>query len=127
MVGTSGSAGERFTANTESARRLPAFTCGTAGASVVNMIGVWPATVDWIAGPAPGNGTCTMSTPVTSRNRSPERCGVVPTPAWAKLLYLQGLAFITATNSLTVFAGTVGCTITTLAISPTIVSGMKSL
>src|SRR5688572_11797943 len=106
MVVTSDSAGERDLASTASARRLPALTCGTAGASVVNMIGVWPATVDWIAGPAPGNGTCTMSTPVTSRNSSPERCGVVPTPAWAKLLYLPGLAFITVTSSLTLAAGT---------------------
>src|SRR5262245_8801405 len=59
-------------------------------------------------------------------NSSPERCGVVPSPAEAKL-YLPGLAFISAMSSLTVFAGTEGCTVGTLGETAAGVTGAKSL
>ena len=64
---------------------------GTAGGSEVKASGVWPAMIDWIAGPAPPNGTCTVSSLKVSLNSSPDRWGVVPVPADAKV-YLPGFA-----------------------------------
>ena len=49
-VGTSGSADERLAEVTASARNLPPVTCGAAGGMAAKAIGVWFATVDWIAG-----------------------------------------------------------------------------
>ena len=61
MVGTSGSADERLAEVTARPRSLPPCTCGAVGGSAVKAIGVWPATADWIAGPAPPNGTLATS------------------------------------------------------------------
>src|SRR5580765_8363399 len=127
MVGTSGRTADRCLAETASARSLPSLIIGTAGGIDEKMIGVWPPTADWIAGPAPGNGTCTRSSPNVSLNSSPDRCGVVPTPAWAKLLYLPGLALIRSTSSLTFVDGTDGCTLKRFGASAATVTGAKSL
>src|SRR5213594_4618670 len=78
MVGTSGIVAERFLANTASARRFPDLICDDTGGNARNPIGVWPATTDCTAGPAPLKGTVTRSSPNVSLNNSPERCGVVP-------------------------------------------------
>ena len=83
MVGTSGSAGVRVFDVTASARSLPSLTSGTAGAIAPNEIGVWPATVEPIAGPPPLNGTCTRSRSSDRRNNAPTSCGGVPTPGEA--------------------------------------------
>src|SRR5262249_6755862 len=85
MVGRSGRVAGRLALVTASARRLPALARAAAGGNPVKAIGVWPAMADCSAGPAPPNGTCTMSRSNDSRNSSPERCGVVATPAEAKL------------------------------------------
>src|SRR5262249_35676734 len=81
--------------------------------------------VEVIAGPAPGKGTITRSRPNVSLNSSPERCGVDPVPGCAKL-YLPGLALISATRSLTDWAGTCGLTHNTLGEAATSVTGVKS-
>src|SRR5215468_2755635 len=126
IVGTSGSAGERPLLETASARSLPSLTSGTAGAVEPKEIGVWPATVDPIAGPPPLNGTCTRSRLRERRNNSPTRWGGVPVPGEAKL-YLPGLALIRATRSWTVRAGSDGCTVSTAGAETAMVTGSKSL
>src|SRR5215472_1825930 len=78
MVGTSGSAAERFAAVTASARRLPSLMLAIAGGNAVNAIGVWPASVEFTASEAPLNGTVTRSSPYWSFSSSPDRCGVDP-------------------------------------------------
>jgi hypothetical protein len=87
---------------------------------------VWPASVEPIAGAEPLNGTWTRSSFCDSLNNSPERCGVVPRPAEAKL-YLPGLARRCAINSLTSFAGTDGCTLNRFGEIAAKVTGAKSL
>src|SRR4051794_39428472 len=126
MVGTSGSTAARVLAETASGRSLPSLTSGIAGGSDVNVIGVWPATADWIAGPAPLNGTCTRSSPAKSLNNSPERCGVVPVPADAKV-YLPGFFLISSISSFTFFAAIEGCTTSRFGASAATVIGWKSL
>src|SRR6266478_1418170 len=126
MVGTSGSATARAFAATAKARSLPSLTSGTAPASELNRIGVWPATVDCAAGAPPLNGTAARSRAADRLNISPERCGVVPMPVWAKL-YLPGLALIRSTNSLTVLAGTEGWVRRQFGASAATVKGAKSL
>ena len=63
MVGTSGSVGDRFGLITASPRTLPPRMLGAAVDSAGKLIGVWPPTVEFIAGPPPVNGTWMMSTP----------------------------------------------------------------
>ena len=92
----------------------------------MKAIGVWPPTVAWIAGPAPVKGTCTRSSLKASRNSSPPRCGVEPTPGPAKL-YLPGLSRMSCTSSGSVLAGTCGLTTTTFGETATSVTGAKSL
>src|SRR5262245_54935516 len=125
-VGTSGKSGDRFGVVTANARSLPSLTCGTTGVTTVKAMRVWPASADWIAGADPLNGTWTRSSPCESLNSSPERCGVVPSPAEAKL-YLPGLALISEMSSLTVRAGIEGCTVSTLGETAARVTGAKSL
>src|SRR5215210_8740833 len=96
-----------------------------AGGSAVKASGVCPATVDWIAGPAPPNGTCTRSRPNFSLNNSPDRWGVEPIPGPAKL-YLPGLALISAISSLISFAGTEGWVTSTFGDAATRVTAAKS-
>ena len=104
MVGTSGSAGERWALITASARSLPSLMVLMAGGSAVNAIGVWPPMVEWIASAAPLNGTVTRSSSKSCLNSSPERCGVEPVEGCAKL-YLPGLALMSSISSLSVLAG----------------------
>src|SRR3954462_1455044 len=94
--------------------------------NAVNAIGVWPPIVAWTAGAAPVNGTCTMSRLNASRNSSPPRCGVDPTPGPAKL-YLPGLSRISCTSSGSDLAGTDGLTTTTFGETATSVTAAKSL
>ncbi len=109
MVGTSGSAAERVVLSTASARMVPSVTNGTEGASTTKAIGVWPPSVDCSACPELLNGTATRSSPSEWRKISPDRCGVVPAPEWAKL-YLPGLARTRSTSSCTVCTGSAGLT-----------------
>ena len=68
---------------TASARRRPSYAGGGTGRAP-NMIGVWPAIVDVIAGAAPLNGTCVISRPSDILKSSPEGVGmVVPVPGEA--------------------------------------------
>src|SRR5262249_59716220 len=111
---------------TARARNLRVLICGTAGVTTVKAIGVCPASTDWIAGAEPLNGTCTRSRPCESLNSSPERCGVVPSPAEAKL-NLPGCALVYAISSLTLVTGSEGCTVSILGETAANVTGSKSL
>ena len=126
MVGTSGSIADRVLPVTASGRNCPDLICAAADATALNMIWVWPAITEAIAGPAPPNGTCATSSASDMRNCSPVRCVVVPAPGEA-ILYLPGLALMSATNSLTVFAGTEGLTESTVAELTASVTAAKSL
>jgi hypothetical protein len=55
---------------------------------------------------------CSISVFVIVLKSSPARCGVLPLPEPAKLISF-GRAFASAISSLTVFAGTDGCTTST--------------
>src|SRR6266481_1441183 len=115
-VGTSGIPPARSFAATPSARTCPACIAESEDGSAVKAIGVCPPTVAWTAGAAPVNGTCTRSRLNASRNSSPPRCGVEPTPGPAKL-YLPGLSRMSCTSSGSVLAGTDGLTTTTFGES----------
>src|SRR5215212_3789567 len=81
---------------------------------------------DCSAGPAPVNGTCTMSKPSDWRNSSPDKCGVVPTPGEAKLCF-PGFFLTISTSSLMLWAGPCGLTTTTFGDAPEMVTGTRSL
>src|SRR5262249_47370761 len=98
---------------------------GSAGGSELKTIGVWPATVEATAGPAPLKGTCTRSRPFVWRNCSPARCPGVPAPADPKL-YRPGLALASSTSSLTVLDGPAGLTEGGVAAATGRVIGSKS-
>src|SRR5882672_4151936 len=125
MVGVSGKALVRVFDVTASARSLPSLTSGTAGVTAPNETGVWPATVEPIAGPPPLKGTWTRSGASESRNSSPTSEGGVPTPGDAKL-YLPGLPLTSATSSFTDCAGTDGCTVSTTGWLAPSVTASKS-
>src|SRR3978361_1264196 len=116
----------RLGAATPRARSWPAWIAESEDGSAVKAIGVWPPTVAWTAGPAPANGTCPRSSLNASRNNSPPRCGVEPTPGPAKL-YLPGLSRMSWTSSDNVFAGTDGLTTTMFGEAATNEIGAKSL
>ncbi|MNJ73734.1 hypothetical protein D3C77_705710 [compost metagenome] len=52
-VGMSGEAVARASLGTASARRLPAFTCGSSAGMLSIMKSIWPATRSVMAGPLP--------------------------------------------------------------------------
>ena len=89
-------------------------------------IGVWPPTVDWIAGAAPPNGTLVASSLSESLNSSAASCGVVPMPGLA-MGYLPGLALIRSTSSFTVLTGSSGLTTRIFGEAAASVTGSKSL
>src|SRR5438067_2199863 len=66
-----------------------------------------------VAGPDPLYGMCVMFTPVTSLKSSPERCVFVPWPEDAKLSW-PGFDFASAMTSCRLFAGTDGCSTSTI-------------
>src|SRR6516162_933746 len=124
IVGTSGRIAIRFVLVTASARSRPSLICADADGSVANATGVWPPTTDCTIGPPPPNGTVTMSSLSDSLNSSVDRCGGVPAPAMAKLLYFP--ARTSATSSCTVLAGTDGCTTSTSGDVAPMMIGSKS-
>ena len=66
-----------------------------------------------------------MSVFVMLLKSSKERCGDVPTPV-VPYSSLPGLAFASAMNSLSVFAGTLGCTTSMFGVNPMRASIAKS-
>src|SRR3954470_9657523 len=126
IVGTSGNADERVLLNMPSARSWPPRIYVTAVGSGDHAIGTWPPSVDADAGPPPLNGTWVMSTSNASLNNSPARCAGVPLAAEASL-NLPGLAFATATSTLTVVAGVDGWTTSTCGDEHISEIGSKSL
>jgi hypothetical protein len=67
-----------------------------------------------------------MSTPAASLNMSPARCGGVPVPEDAKLIW-PGRPLASATRSFTVRTGSDGCTTMRLVSDAIRVTGAKSL
>jgi len=57
MVGTSGTAAERFSPDMASARSRPDCTCGMAGSMALNIMVTWPPSRSAVAGAAPLYGT----------------------------------------------------------------------
>src|SRR5262249_57147346 len=120
--------GSRYTAGGLCVARevnLKSFMLLAAGGRAVKAWDVSPPMVDVIAGAAPVNGTMVRSSPNSSLNSSPLRCGVEPVAGWAKL-NLPGLARTSAIRSCTLFAGTAGLTVSTLGDAATSVTGAKS-
>jgi len=83
MVGTSGMSNQRSAPVTASGRSVPALMPGCAPGSDAHISGTVPARIAWIAGPAPGYGTCVILMPAVIFRSSAARCGVVPMPALA--------------------------------------------
>src|SRR3954467_13607145 len=125
-VGTSGIEAARSLAATPIARTWPAWIADMEDGTAGKAIGGAPPIVAWTAGAAPVNGTWTRSRPNDSRNSSPPRCGVEPTPGPAKL-YLPGLFRMSCTSSGSDLAGTDGLTTTTFGDAATSVTAVKSL
>src|SRR5689334_11613734 len=104
MVGTSGSAKLRFKPPTPIALSLPERTWAMVEGTEANDIWLSPPITSISAGPAPRNGTWTMSTPAISLNSTGPRCMKVPTPDEA-YLSSPGLALARATSSWTEWNG----------------------
>lgn len=83
-VGNSGKATERLRLVTANPRSLPAFTCGSIDATLLNIRCTRPAVRSVIASWTALNGTCTICVPVMSLNSSPPRWNVLPLPLDAK-------------------------------------------
>jgi hypothetical protein len=66
---------------------------------------------------------CVIFAPVSVLNSSPAQCCGPPGPADA---YDSGLFFDSSMSSLTVFAGTLGCTARIMGIDTSMLTGMKS-
>ena len=88
-------------------RSLPARTCGDSVEVELITALVLPATTSIAAGPAPRNGTCSISSPACIRNSSMPRCSEPPTPADAYWMS-PGFDLASAMNSLSVLAGSDG-------------------
>src|SRR5829696_3337408 len=78
-----------------------------------------------VAGALPLYGTWSISTPVIDLNNSPARWPGAPAPL-EENVSAPRLAFASAINSLTVFAGTEGCSASTFGTVATAVIGAKS-
>src|SRR5262245_31647226 len=81
IVGTSGSAPERFGAATPSAFNLPLLMLGWTEPTVLKSIETSPPTAAAVAGGPPLYGTWTMLMPVMDFNNSPHSWCVLPLPA----------------------------------------------
>src|SRR5437763_10295481 len=124
IVGMSGASGERCLPLTPSARNFPAFTCGKPVAVSVIIIWIWPPRRSLIASGLLLYGTCSSWTPAICWNNSPAtRDDELPLPNDTA----PGLLFAYATNSITVFVGTVGLTTMIWPPRPSAVTGAKSL
>src|SRR6185503_2154372 len=90
-----------------------------------NMIDTCPDMRSISAGPLPLYGTCSIFTPVIMLKSSADMWIEVPLPEEAKLIW-PGLDLASAMNSLTVLAGTAGCTSMTFGTRATSATDAKS-
>src|SRR5262249_35028793 len=109
MVGRSGMEGERRAVVTAMPRSLPFLPYETAEGMVAKHADTSPPTSAIIDGPPPLYGTCTIFTPVRLLKYSPARCAADPLPD-EEYASCPGRALASAVSSLTVLAGTDGCT-----------------
>jgi hypothetical protein len=125
IVGNSGASAERFAVLTASARSLPVFT-GCADDRIGAIIHcTWPPIRSVTAGAEPLSATWTARVPDWLVGIAPATWRVVALPDEAYGVP-PGRAFIGATSSPTVFAGTSGCTTRTLGRSATRATGTRS-
>ena len=80
MVGTSGSAAQRFPPAKAIGRSLPARMCGIESGGVTNIIWMCPPIRSEMAGPAPLYGACATLMPAREVNSSVARCSALPKP-----------------------------------------------
>ncbi len=83
MVGTPGSAADRFWLPTASACSLPARTSGVCVEISEKMLSTWPATASTTAGPPPLYGTWVSFRPAVCQNSSADKCAMLPAPGVA--------------------------------------------
>ena len=81
MVGTSGSAGERFAPETASRRNLPAACSVLAVGTCATIMSIWFPTSASTPGPPPLNGMWVMSRPAELISMAPIRWLEEPVPA----------------------------------------------
>ena len=89
-VGTLGSAARRCGAATTIGTSRPSLMKGSADGRLSKMIGTWPATVSFSAGPAPRYGMCVTKVPVRLLYSSICRWPMPPVPD-DEYEYLPGL------------------------------------
>src|SRR5262249_20880673 len=111
---------------TASARKVPALMPGCAPGSDAHINGTVPARIAWMAGPAPGYGTCVMLMPAVIFSNSAARGGVVPMPALAELSS-SGVALGRATISPIEVMPEAGVAMNTLGEVSSSATGAKSL
>ena len=81
MVGTSGSAAERFCVVTASGKSLPSRMKGMPDEVPTHMKSTRPVITSVSASGPPRNGMCVALKPALSRKRSAAQCVALPTPA----------------------------------------------
>ena len=108
-VGVSGSTAVRFALVTAMPRNRPLNTCGALSTTFATSRLVCPPTAAVVAGAPPLYGTFTMRMPTASANSSP---AMRPPPRMLATLQVssRGRARASATSSLTLCAGSDGCT-----------------
>ena len=108
-----------------SARIRPDRICGSSEIAEDMVMSTCPPIRSGTVFAEPLYGTCMKSTPVLSRKSSIVRCEELPTPVEAYVIW-PGFAFISATSSLTLFAGSVTRTARTCGELVSIETGSKS-
>src|SRR5438105_5189653 len=124
-VGTFGSAARRSGAATATATSRPSLTKGRADGRLSKIIGTWPATASFKAGPAPRYGMWVMKVPVSDLNNSICKWPIVPVPELANE-NLPGLALTLARNDAKSLAGNDGCTASTFGVAAMLMIDVKS-
>src|SRR5215813_594037 len=125
IVGRSGNADDFFNVVTASALTLPDFTCGWAASAVANWKSTSPPSMAVIAGPPPLYGIWVRLAPANCLSISSDRWLVVPAPFDAA--FKPFFCFlVSATSSLTDFAGTLGCSINTSGTEDIQLTGCSS-
>jgi hypothetical protein len=101
---------------------------GSAEGRLSKMIGTWPATVSFSAGPAPRYGMWVMNTPARLLYSSVCRWPIPPVPELTRRSSLPGDFFSTATKeACSPWPESSGCTAITLGVAAMLMTGTKSV
>ena len=117
---------ERLNPVTAIPRSLPLSTNGIISGSGFTMSCMRPLIKSTMPCIEPLYGTCWMSMPADALNNSPPRCDDVPLPAEGNSSW-PGRRFASAMTSLTVFAGSAGCTTMSSGAEEIRITGARSL